>query len=215
MTWTLDDFRRQPERLTKQLQCTLYGFPTNNAPYSEQITVGRDQYSLMDLGRDAVGTIAVEQAFGPPNQISLTGNKGDGGNAYLLPWASNKLFLAELGGKHDLFFTAMMNSCAVIISGGRCNPSVIHANTKSNALNAAPLDQLGAVYGGIYRGMANALAQRGIVDLSNMAIFEPAEYQGKGTVFGVRLDSRWTFYCTTWVGKGSVTRQLWPVPVPH
>lgn len=210
MPWGLNDFRNRPLQLTRRPQISINGYAANNAPYNELVAVNGDNYMILDFGRDSVGNAAV--AEGPANQIRVTGTRADGGggNAYLLPWYADRICFTELGQSHDFFFTATVNGCAIMVSGGLCNPYVIHANTKSNQLTALDAPTLIGQYQGIYHAQAAAMAARGMADPANLRIFQPGDYMSLGTVFGVRTAGRWAFYSTAWTETAVVTRHFWP-----
>lgn len=210
MAWTLNDFKTRPDRLTHKLQIAIRGFQQNNAPYNENVVVGGDTYSIADFGRNATGTVQIAPMT-VPNELHATGTRDNGGNAYLLPWSTNSLCLAELGQAHDFFFTPTVTGCAIIVSGGLCNPFVIHANSKSTRLDSVvTMDDTIAKYREIYGEMIASLSGKGMVDPANVQVFQPGDYISKGTVFGVRKAGAWAFYATAWDAKGATTKKLWP-----
>jgi hypothetical protein len=210
MAWTLKDFKTRPEKLTQKLQISVSGFTANNAPHNQLIDCGGDTYSIIDFGRNISGTAAVDPPM-VPNELRVNATRGAGGNAYLLPWYTDSLCFAELGQDHDFFFTPTVNSCAIMISGGLCNPHVVHANTKSNRLDSVVLmDEVVAKYQQIYGEMAGKLGDWGMADRANLRVFQPGDYLSKGTVFGVRTAGRWAFYATAWGVAGATTKKLWP-----
>jgi len=210
MAWTLNDFKTRPGKLTGKLQIGVSGFLKNNAPYNENISVGGDAYDIVDFGRNASGTVQMETSI-VPNELRANGQRGDGGNAYLLPWYKNTLCLAELGQAHDFFFTPTVTGCVIMVSGGLCNPFVIHGNTQSGRLDSA-VDMQGSIakLREIYGEMSDPLSRRGMVDTENLRVFQPGDYLSKGTVFGVRSAGSWAFYATAWGLTGATTRKLWP-----
>jgi hypothetical protein len=207
MAWTLNDFKKRPEKLTHKMQIAVAGFTANNAPHNQLIDCGGETYSVIDFGRNIGGTAEVPPSI-IPNELRVNARLGPGGNAYLLPWYENTLCFAELGQAHDFFFTPTVNGCAIMISGGLCNPHVVHANTKSNRLDNA--DDLVGKYQELYGEMADKLSDWGMADRANLRVFQPGDYLSKGTVFGVRTAGRWAFYATAWGVAGATTKKLWP-----
>lgn len=114
------------------MNVTVTGFGLNNAPWNQQAVVLGDTYDIIDYGKGPEGTAAVASETG--HQITVNGLRGTGGNAYLLPWAPDTMCIGEVQQAHDLFFTYRLNGCGIIVSGGRSNPTVVHANTKSDAI---------------------------------------------------------------------------------
>ncbi len=211
MAWSLPKFASTPAALTKKLAVTVSGFSANNAPFNQQVTIGTDTYAIVDYGKGPEGTAVVSGESG--QQVDVTCARGMGGNAYLLPWASNTMCVCEVQQKHDLFFTYRLNGCGIIISGGRCNPTVVHGNTKSDSIPVT-LDAavMGAAYRGIYVQMAQALEAIGIGDPTNRTVFAPGDhgYVGFAGVWGVKSGGKWDFYANVW-GTGSATVvHLWP-----
>lgn len=211
MAWKLSDFATKPTTLTKKLAITVSGFAPNNAPFNQNVTIQGDAYDIVDFGKGPAGTANVtgETAL----QINVDSAAGDSGNAYLLPWASNKMCVGELGQEHDLFFTYRLNGCGIIISGGLCNPTVVHANTKSNSIPVTNnVNQMAQAYRTIYVAMAQRLEGMGIGDAANRIVFAPGDqgYTGFAGVWGARTGGRWTFYANIWGTNGASVVKLWP-----
>lgn len=198
------------ESLKVEMMVNISGFPANNAPFTQTIQASGEDYDwIMYPTLTLEGTAAGAQDTVVAHKFAVTGSPSvSGQNAYLLPWGPNKLFMGELGQKHDLFFTHTLNGCAVFIAGGRCNPTVVHANTKSDQVfGVQEQDQILAAYKTIYEAMANFLVARGFLDGANLKIFWPKDYMSKAAVFGVRRSSNWEFYANTWRDK-AIT-QIW------
>jgi hypothetical protein len=211
MAWSLDDFRTKPLSLKKQVNVTVTGFGLNNAPWNQQAVVLGDTYDIIDYGKGPEGTAAVASETG--HQITVNGARGTGGNAYLLPWAPDTMCVGEVQQAHDLFFTYRLNGCGIIVSGGRSNPTVVHANTKSDAIPVThDMQAMTAAYRTIYQGMAAHLATLGIVDPPSSRLFVPGDhgYVGLAAVFGARSGGKWTFYATIGGTGAAATVQIWP-----
>lgn len=211
MAWTLDKFVTQPTKLAKKLGVTVGGFNANNAPFNQQVVVGGDTYTIVDYGKGPSGTATV--AGETATELTVACDRGQGGNAYLLPWAENTMCVCELQQAQDVFFTHRLNACGIIISGGRCNPTVVHANTKSDSIPVT-FDKalMSAAYRSIYVGMAQALEALGIGDSENRVVFSPGDhdYIGVASVWGARRAGAWEFYANIWLKAGCKTVKLWP-----
>lgn len=211
MAWKLSDFGTNPTGLAKKLAITVAGFNANNAPFNRQVVVGGDTYTIVDYGNGPEGTAAVTGETG--QQVNVDCNQGMGGNAYLLPWASNTMCVCEVQQKHDLFFTYRLNGCGIIISGGRSNPTVVHGNTKSDSIPVTTnVGVMSAAYRGIYVGMAQALEAIGIGDPGNRTVFAPGDngYIGFAGVWGVKTGGKWDFYANIWGTAGATVMKIWP-----
>lgn len=209
MAWKFRDFVTKPMSLRKKLGLTVSGFSGNNAPWSETIKNG--EYTLIDHGKGPEGsaTLGVED----PHQISVSGAKGTGGNTYLLPWGSNEARICEVQQAHDHFFTYGLNGCGIFIAGGRSNPTVVHANTKSDDIPVT-LDKevMSNAYRQEYGIFVRALQRLGILDPSNTKTFVPGDhgYAGRAGVFGSKVGAKWTFYANIHGTSGATTVQIWP-----
>lgn len=172
------------------------------------MTVGGDTYTIVDYGKGPAGMAAITGETA--QQVNVDAARGAGGNAYLLPWASNTMCVCEVQQAHDLFLTDRLNGCGIIISGGRCNSTVVHANTKSDSIPVT-MDTavMGAAYRGIYVGMAEAL---GIGDPANRTVFAPGDqgYVGFVGVWGARTGGKWDFYANIWGTAGATVVRIWP-----
>jgi len=132
-------------------------------------------------------------------------------NCYMLPWATDSVCMIELQSQHRLFITANLDGCAIFIAGGRCNPTICHANIQMGEVDSSSnLVSRNNTRRGYYATIVQELERRGL-DAANRISWLPGDYSGKCAVFGIRGgDMRWTFYANDASVSGGVTTQIWP-----
>lgn len=217
MAWTLEKLLAQPENLNLPMRPVVSNVGDKgdrrdlvHAHYTYQVCY----YTKGGVG--AEGSAAIEKSQEASLGVTCDGS-GGGANAYLLPWAKNKVYYSTLGQKHQFFFTAKLNSCGIFIAGGLCNPTVVHANAFDQInipadTSAASMNNLIGQFKTIYEGMAEELFARGELDRENAFIFRPGVlgYTGDAAVFGVRPASRWSFYAVIGSAKNPSVHRIWP-----
>lgn len=154
---------------------------------------------------------------------------------YYLGWKANEIHMMKLTAlcTAGLFVTAKMNGCCVYISGTQAAPTIIHANTQSDALEdfdmspyptigektAALFEHQAAVYRKLYAKLAQRLGDFGHIQTGgDVTVLDPPNYRAAGgyeaRVFGLRRQGAWTFYYNCERNQNGaevhVTRQLWP-----
>ncbi|MFL5344198.1 MAG: hypothetical protein ACJ8AT_05360 [Hyalangium sp.] len=141
---------------------------------------------------------------------------------FFLPWRSDCFFSMKLGPAADLFITAAMNGCCVMIAGPRATPTVFHVNFKEVIpdVNSSDLgtikQQQNPEYTRQYSAALKLLQQRGLLG-EDVTIFDPAFYMAlnasnRGVVWGVRDGSNnWTFYYQMDVVTETQEAWKWPV----
>ncbi|HZZ77670.1 MAG TPA: hypothetical protein VFE62_04070 [Gemmataceae bacterium] len=149
--------------------------------------------------------------------------------AYWLPWRSGYAFKMTLGSTVDVFITAKMNSCGIIIGGPEATPTVIHANTENvtvpvfdkNADIATAMQQARSIQTSEYKLAYGNLAAQAIradyfgTGKSNVGVIDPEFYLTDKltsmSVFGIRASGTWTFYANLHTaGKQGITMEIWP-----
>jgi hypothetical protein len=155
-------------------------------------------------------------------------------NCYWLPWGTGKVYMGQLGGNHDYFFTYTINGCGFMIGGTDTQPVVAHANLDSARLETAVMDGLkklgnkptqavrafinrevakdqALTYEQFYGNLAAKLIDDGILTGPRVEVVTPDQYliragAGFGAVFGVKGPSgNWSFY-GNWGGQ---TQKIW------
>jgi hypothetical protein len=218
MPWTLEKLRTQPETLNLPMRPIVGGVADKGSGWD--LNTGGQTYQVRYYSKGGVGadgTAAVNPNQGASLSIDCNGANGGDKVAYLLPWASDKVYVTDLAGHHDYFFTAKLNGCAIFIAGGVCNPTVVHANAYTVIpvppdLSEGSMRTLIGAYHDAYAGISAALVQRGDLDPDNLAVFEPgvSGYVGDAAVFGVRNGGRWAFYAVIGSKLNPPVVKLWP-----
>lgn len=186
----------------------------NNSPGNEQITVAAGEtielIKLLDGDIEASASLADAPGGGLRVEVSDSGDL----NCYALPWRGGAAYLAKLQSRHDLFVTPKLNGCGFIVAGDTGNPTVVHANTKSDRLVPSDnvqetYDNYNAVYGQVYGTLAAQLIEKGHLPSHNLQILKPDDYldpaSSMAAVFGVCHGS-WKFYYNC----RNTTKELWP-----
>jgi len=125
---------------------------------------------------------------------------------YYLNWASDSAYWMQLGGAANLFVTARLNGCGVLIYGTPSSPTVVHANIKRENLldfpeDLDPLDKSALnqwnqqrmdIFHRFYSNLAFGLTDAGIFRPTRLSgsglddsgavskLFEPSFYFAKG-----------------------------------
>lgn len=217
MTWTLQKLIQTPDKLNLPLRPIV----NNVADKGDLRNVIVDGFTYRVRYFSKGGSGAEGAATLQSGTVSLgvhcDGSVIGGANAYLLPWAKDQIYLSELAQKHRLFFTAKLNGCAMFIAGGRCNPTVVHANAYTKidtpaSFAESEMRRVMGQYETIYTAMAQNLVGRGELDPDNLAVFRPGVlgYTGDAAVFGVRAASQWAFYAVIGSAKNPPVHKIWP-----
>lgn len=153
---------------------------------------------------------------------------GGDANCYWLPWGSGKVYMGQLAGAYEYFFTYTINGCGFIVGGTTAQPLVAHANLESKRLDKAvedamkkhkspaaagkaAADEQGLVYEQFYGNLAAKLIQMGEMSGARLEVVTPQQYlidagASFGAVFGINKGGSWTFY-GNWAQK---TKKIWP-----
>ena len=218
MAWTLQKLKNQPTTLDLPMRPVVGAVADMGSGWT--MTAGTGTYLVRYFSKGGVG--ADGSAVIGDNQtasLSVTCNGGadQAKVAYLLPWATDRVYVTDLGQRHDYFFTAKLNGCAVMISGGLCNPTVVHANASAVIpvppdFSAQSTNNLISAYQGAYGLISQALVARGDLDPTVLAVFQPGTsgYVGDAAVFGVRSASQWAFYAVIGSTKNPPIVKIWP-----
>ncbi len=218
MPWTLEKLRTQPTTLDLALRPTVANVADKGSGWDLHAGGGTYQvryFSKGGVGADGSATIDANQ--GASLTVACSGAATAAKVAYLLPWATDKVYVTDLGAKYEYFFTAKLNGCGIFIAGGMCNPTVVHANAYAVIpaipdFSATSTQTLMTAYHGAYAAISAALVQRGDLDPANLAVFEPgvSGYVGDAAVFGVRNAARWAFYAVIGSKKNPPVVKIWP-----
>jgi metal-dependent amidase/aminoacylase/carboxypeptidase family protein len=153
-------------------------------------------------------------------------------NCYWLPWGTGKVYVGQLGGDHEYFFTYTINGCGVFIGGTETHPLIAHANLDSERLdtianNAGALiskepkkamsisaqagEDQAEVYDQFYFNLGTTMITGELMSGARLEVVTPQQYlinagAGYGAVFGIQNGGRWTFY-GNWASK---TKKIWP-----
>jgi hypothetical protein len=218
MAWTLEKLRTQPTNLNVPMRPTVGGVADKGSGWD--LTTGGATYQVRYYskgGAGADGSATIGDNQGASLNVTCNGGATEPKVAYLLPWATDKVYVTDLAARHDYFFTAKLNGCAIFVSGGVCNPTVVHAN--ASAVIPVPPDFSSAstqllinAYSGAYNAISAALVQHGDLDQANLAVFRPglSGYIGDAAVFGVRNAARWAFYAVIGSTKNPPIVKIWP-----
>lgn len=170
-------------------------------------------YHLIDY-TGTVGVATENFVKVPPNWSIGATVGGIGANAYLLPWGANKICYSRLNAAHDLFFTAAMNGCGVMIAGARATPLVVHANAYDHhTISGLAGMEKAEKRQEIYAGFVDYLQGQHIIQNDNVATWYPgSDYAGaKSGVFGARKAGGWVFYGHANQGNKATTQVIWPL----
>ncbi|NUP05680.1 MAG: hypothetical protein HOW73_06425 [Polyangiaceae bacterium] len=148
---------------------------------------------------------------------------GTGGlNAHYLPWSNSAVYRIALPAQNiagpggNLFFTANLSGCAILITGSPAAPVVYHANAEASANPDLADATDGHKIGWSEATMLTAISRFDLPDLAGsdpeIQTLRPSEYvyaqhdqvvldgdllksrKSMATVFGVRKNGMWTFY---------------------
>jgi hypothetical protein len=180
-----------------------------NAPRPLQSSKKQD-YSSFDMKKFKTETIALNLAYDASHGV-LNMSKDPVATtkhvvqAYFLNWATDKGYWMQLGSAANLFVTARLNGCGVLIYGLPSSPTVVHANIKRENLldfpedydpfNKASLDSFNKqrmdIFHRFYSNLAFGLTDAGIFNPTRLSpsglddsgavskLFEPSFYFAK------------------------------------
>jgi hypothetical protein len=163
-------------------------------------------------------TAAMGALQGTTQRIEVAAGGKDSPNCYWLPWGTGKLYMGQLGGAHDYFFTYTINGCGVLIGGTDTQPQVAHANLSSKRLDCTgvPPEEIAKkqalVYEQFYGNLAATLIGTNKLNGHRIEVVTPDQYliragAGFGVIFGVKgIGDAWMFY-GNW---GRQTKRIWP-----
>jgi hypothetical protein len=186
---------------THRVQCTVTG--THDIDRGA-IAAGGQNYPVLyyNLGANAAsGVVTVTREHSGDLRVAGVA-AAIGANAYLLPWDHDLVCMTQIRSNHRFFVTATLNGCAIVIAGGRMNPTIAHMN---NGLS-------GVARNTRYEAMAQALEAQGL-DAANRTMIVPGNgyVGGNCAVYGIQGgDGRWTFYSNDHGPGGGTTTQIWP-----
>jgi hypothetical protein len=154
---------------------------------------------------------------------------------YRLPWNGHKAYYIQLDDQADLFATARLNGCCVMVSGAGNDVQIAHVNRGDDAIeeavrgvqdqdvaNAKRLKLFDAFYWDV---MGRLITLGALSDTTKVTLFDPGSYSGGNNrglarVYGIRRSTGWTFYaCIETKGERRtslgprpicVNKQIWP-----
>jgi hypothetical protein len=230
----LEDLKNNPLLISKNLKIKGPNGLKGTATVTVSTPVITEKRSdlfqeTVTLIRDAVvdAHASIDDPTGELINVTSTGTA----NCYWLPWASGKIYLGQLGGSYEYFFTYTINGCGVMIGGTETNPIVGHANLESKRLDAAAekaaafakdrskyasaaqeaAKEQALIYDHFYGNLAAQLIHDELMSGARLEVVTPQQYlidagAGWGAVFGIQAGGRWAFY-GNWAQK---TRKIWP-----
>jgi hypothetical protein len=218
MAWTLAKLKNQPTGLDLPMRPTVGAVADVGSGWTMNAGGGTYQVRYFSKGGvGADGSAVIDPAQTMSLNVTCNGGAMAAKNAYLLPWATDRVYVTDLGQAHDYFFTAKLNGCAIMVSGGVCNPTVVHANASAVIpvppdFSASSTQSLITSYHGAYAAISGALVQRGDLDPTVLKVFEPgvSGYVGDAAVFGIRTAASWAFYAVIGSTKNPPVVKIWP-----
>ena len=230
MAFNLASFKKDPVTYLRQQRFIT---PGNRSSGETDVTGRRtvDGFELCTVNvLSSAGFGVAENSKGNCFDVALGGSTFTG---YWLPWNDDKAFQMTVGDRYEVFITAKINSCGIIIGGPEGSPVVIHANAMArisdppSTFGLAPnlaasisrehQSNVNNEYKLAYGNLAAKLISDGVFGggKPNVFVLDPEYYlsakSGSAGVFGVRNGGTWKFYvnihCTGNIGK---TIEIWP-----
>lgn len=160
------------------------------------------------------------KAFDPDTK--LAGHKDVKDRAYYLNWDKNTAYAVELGFEAQLFFTAELTGCGIIVLSGGGKTVLVHHNIQVTAPGPTYLQGLfeskakrqarEAAFVGRQRTDSLYLLLQNIVEqnptLTSGRMLGVQQYIGASRFFGMKRNGLWRFYINRPVGKVYKTHEL-------